>query len=297
MVSRIKTNVFYTGDNVKLMKTMPLDCVDMVCTSPPYGAIREYKGYSFNYKETIYQLSRVLKSGGIVVWIVGDETVDGSESGESFKQALWFMKMGFYLHDTMIYLKDGFRFPETVRYHQVFEYMFVFSKDKPKTFNPIKDRRCAYAGSLAAARNHRNKDGTLTGNSAYKKQNNKRRSDYGTRYNVWEYSTGGCHSSQDKIAFDHPAIFPEQLAHDHIVSWSNHGDLVLDPFVGSGTVAKMAWLSGRQFIGMDVSKEYIDGICVPRLKMCGWPKAPHQPPKDLCRSKKVEKDYPLKIFR
>ena len=74
------------------------------------------------------------------------------------------------------------------------------------------------------------------------------------------YSSGYMVSSKDKIAFEHPAIYPEQLVEDHILSWSNENDLIYDPFMGSGTTAKMAILNKRNWIGSEISKEYCDII-------------------------------------
>ena len=173
--------------------------------------------------------------GGVVAWIVGDATIDGSETGTSFRQALEFMRVGFNLHDTMIYLKSGFANPSTNRYHQVFEYMFILSKSKLRTFNPIKDRKNLWTQNWGV-NNKRQADGSL------KEHKQPTRGIYGARYNVWEYDAGKGLSTSDEIAHEHPAIYPEQLVKDHILSWSNEGDTVLDCFSGSGTTLKAAKL-------------------------------------------------------
>lgn len=236
------------GDCVEIMSKIPDNSVDLTVTSPPYDDLRTYNGYSFDFENTAKELYRITKDGGVVVWVVGDSTIKGSESGTSFKQALFFKEIGFNIHDTMIWNKGSFAFPSKNCYHQVFEYMFVFSKGKPKALNFIKDRKNLYVGERGAS--GRKKDGTRnTGKSNV-------RDEYGKRFNIWNYPIGGGHCTKDKIAYEHPAIFPEQLANDHIISWSNEGDLVLDPFMGSGTTGKMAVLNNRNFIGIDISEEY-----------------------------------------
>jgi site-specific DNA-methyltransferase (adenine-specific) len=249
----IEVNRIYNEDNLVTMGNMPDEFVDLTVASPPYDDIRDYKGYFFDFHKMAAELFRVTKDGGVVVWIVGDQVVEGSESGTSFRHALWFMQEGFRLHDTMIYMKDSIAFPETNRYSQVFEFMFVFSKGKPKTFNCLRDRKNKWAGHTVRG-HERQKNGDIK----YKKDKGVL-NDYSSRYNVWLYGTGGAgKQTKDVEALKHPAIFPEQLAADHIHSWSNKGDLVYDPFMGSGTTAKMAHLQGRNWIGSEISKEYCD---------------------------------------
>ena len=244
-------------DCLEGLKLLDDNCIDLTVTSPPYDNLRTYKGYSFDFENIAKELNRVTKDGGVVVWVVNDSTINGSESGTSFKQALYFKEIGFNLHDTMIWNKGSFAFPSKNCYHQVFEYMFVFSKGKPKVLNFIKDRKNLYVGDRGAS--GRNKNGVRNrGKSTV-------RDEYGKRFNIWNYPIGGGHCTKDKIAYQHPAIFPEQLANDHIISWSNENDIVLDPFMGSGTTAKMAKLNGRNFIGFEISKEYCD-IAEERLK-------------------------------
>lgn len=225
---------------------MPDNFIDLTVTSPPYDNLREYKGYSFPFEEIANELYRVTKKGGVIVWVVSDATINGSETGTSFKQALYFMQCGFNLHDTMIYYKNN-PMPQTGnRYHQHFEYMFAFSKGSPKTFNPITEPT-KYQG-LANMKN-RGQNGTLI----YEKVERTTEKKVG---NVFFYSVGGGISTKDKIAYKHPAIFPEQLVYDQIFTWSNEGDLVYDPFMGSGTTAKMAIKNNRNWIGSEISEEY-----------------------------------------
>jgi len=246
----IKINSIYCDDCVEVMKQWSGNIINLTVTSPPYDNLRDYKGYEFDFEGIATQLYRVTKQGGIVVWVVGDATIKGSETGTSFKQALYFKEIGFNLHDTMIYSKAGFQYPATNRYHQTFEYMFIFSKGKPKTFNPIKDRKNKWDGPWGR-KTSRNKDGTLT-----EKKREIKNNEYGQRYNVWYYSIGKGNSTRDEIAYKHPAIFPERLARDHIVSWSSPEDIVLDPMCGSGTTLKEAKKLNRQFVGIDISEEY-----------------------------------------
>ena len=246
------------GDCLEVMKTMEDNSIDMVLTSPPYDNLRTYNGSldwgEHIWKPIIQELYRIVKDGGVVVWVVGDATIKGSETGTSFKQALYFKEVGFNLHDTMIYAKNnvGMYDPRNKRYKQSFEYMFIFSVGKVKTYNPIQDKPVK---SKIISRPHGRKiDGTFR----------KRKSDiiakpFQDRFNVWFYFTGAT-ISKDKIAFQHPAIFPEQLAHDHIISWSNEGDTILDTFAGSGTTGKMAKKLNRNYILIEKEKEYIDII-------------------------------------
>ena len=250
--------LIYNADCLDIMKEMPNESIDLTVSSPPYDELRKYKGYNFNFKAIAKQLFRVIKNGGVVVWVVGDTVINGSETGTSFKQALYFKKIGFNLWDTMIYMKNGSQYPEKMRYYQCFEYMFVFSKGKPKTINLIKDRKNKWQGSWGK-RSVRKKDGSLEQKDKVPYQ------EYGIRYNVWKINTGYGFSTKDKIAYEHPAIFPDKLAEDHIRSWSNEGDIVLDPMCGSGTVCKATRYLNRKFIGIEIAKEYCE-IIGKRLK-------------------------------
>jgi DNA modification methylase len=235
------------GDCVKEMRNLQSDIIDLTVTSPPYDNLRTYNGYSFDFENTAKEIYRLTKKGGVVVWIVGDATINGSETGTSFRQALYFKDCGFNLHDTMIWNKGKFSAVGALatRYAPVFEYMFVFSKGKLKTFNPLIDRKNKVKGRISG--NIRQKDGSFKPMST---AGNMRR-EFGQRFNIWE-------QCPDTRQLGHPAIFPEALAQDHIISWSNAGDVVFDPFMGSGTTGKMAILNGREFIGIDISPEYCE---------------------------------------
>jgi len=246
-------NKVYPCEASSFMLLMPANCIDLTVTSPPYDNLRNYKGYVFNFEAIANELFRVTKNGGVVVWVVGDATIKGSETGTSFRQALYFKQIGFNLHDTMIYQKDN---PPPIggnnRYYQHFEYMFVFSKGVPKIFNPITTKRRNKWNDNRTERVKgftRNKDGNFT---------KKKVSLIGDVKigNIFKYVVGGGASASNLIAHQHPAIFPEQLVHDHIISWSNKGDIVFDPMCGSGTTLNEAKKLKRNYIGIDISVEY-----------------------------------------
>ena len=239
------------GDCIEEMAKMDENSVDLTVTSPPYDNLRTYEG-SLQWNEDIWKqvlegLYRVTRDGGVVVWVVGDATVKGSETGTSFKQALYAIECGFRLHDTMTYQKHNFSNPSSNRYHQISEYMFVFSKGKPKSFNPIKDRPNVCAGQVGSwgKNTTRQADGSLS-----ERAKGKVNTEFGMRYNIWRMKT--------EMNPLHPAAFSEQLAHDHIISWSNEGDTVFDPFLGSGTTGKVAKQLGRSFIGIEKVEKYYD---------------------------------------
>ena len=259
----MEINKIYNENCLDTMAKMPDNFIDLTVTSPPYDGLRTYNGYSFPFKDIAKELYRVTKQGGVVVWVVGDATVNGSETGTSFKQALYFKEIGFNLHDTMIYQKISYMpNKKAKRYDSLFEYMFIFSKCQPKTFNEIIENRTNIEKSVCKKDIMiRQKDGTFKKSERINKGLVKKMG------NVWTYLNNS-NSTKDKIAFEHPAIFPEQLANDHIISWSNENDLVYDPFMGSGTTAKMAMLNNRNYIGSEISKEYCE-IAKQRLKMCG----------------------------
>jgi len=244
-------------DCLETMARMPDNFIDLTVTSPPYDNLRTYNGFEFDWHTVIEELYRVTKEGGVVVWVVGDATIKGSESGTSFRQALYFKEIGFNLHDTMIWKKQTFTDTGSlrVRYGGVFEYMFVFSKGKAKTFNPLKDRENKTSGRVKSG-TVRQPDGTTKPISSKGKTYPR----FGQRFNVWDINT-----EVSNLKRKHPAQFPEQLAHDHIVSWSNEGDIVYDPFMGSGTTAKVAKQIDRHYIGSEISEEYCK-IAEKRLK-------------------------------
>lgn len=236
-------------DCLELMKKIPEKSIDLTVTSPPYDNLRTYNGnidqWSFEkFKLIAEELYRITKDGGVVVWVVGDATIKGSETGTSFRQALYFMECGFNLHDTMIYQKNGTGACGSNKcYWQTFEYMFVFSKGKIKTVNRLTtETTVKQGGSRIKSNGEKKKENRVSDNE--KKS---------VRSNVWLYNVGNA-NNDDKTG--HPAVFPEQLANDHILSWSNEGDLVFDPFTGSGTTGKMAVLNNRNFIGIELDEGY-----------------------------------------
>ena len=248
---KIESNTIYCEDCLDTMSRMSPEIIDLVITSPPYDNLRTYGGEEFtNFESIAESLYRILKIGGVIVWIVGDETINGNETGTSFRQALYFKKIGFNLFDTMIYLKPPRgAVGNNQTYWQSFEYMFILSKGKPKTINLIRDRE--------NKEQRKGDNGTkrlVNGN--LKKMSRGGYSKKGRRLNVWQYRIGKGHSTNDNIAHEHPAIFPEKLANDHIISWTNENDLVYDPFMGSGTTAKMSLLNNRQYIGSEINKKY-----------------------------------------
>ena len=242
------------GDNCEVMRQMPSESIDLVVTSPPYDDLRTYGGHSWDFYGVAWNLKRLLKPGGVIVWVVNDATKDGSETGSSMRQALHFQGIGLNLHDTMIYHRTG-PYPDTVRYWASFEYMLILSNGKPRSVNLIRDKKNATGGTKATRpKLNRQKNGAMPDYQGRERT----RHAFGVRENVWRINAGGGVSTKDAVAFQHPAIFPEALARDHILSWSNPGDVVLDPFSGSGTTAKMAREAGRRFIGIEVNPEYVE---------------------------------------
>lgn len=240
----------YNDDCLDVMKSLNDNFVDLTVTSPPYDNLRNYNGnisqWSFEkFQEIAEELYRITKDGGVVVWVVGDATISGSETGTSFKQALYFKDIGFNLHDTMIYEKAQACYGSNLCYLQAFEYMFVLSKGRPKTINFIRDRENKRSGIESMSISGMSKDG-VKADRHYKELKQ-----YGKRKNIWCYGVGGGKTG-------HPAVFPEKLANDHIISWSNPKDVVFDPFMGSGTTGKMALLNNRSFIGSELDKEYFE---------------------------------------
>tara|TARA_R110000787_G_scaffold270527_1_gene377511 strand:- start:316 stop:1092 length:777 start_codon:yes stop_codon:yes gene_type:complete len=241
----IELNKIYNENCTHTMARMKDNFIDLTVTSPPYDNLRKYNGYSFDFESIAKELYRVTKQGGVVVWVVGDATIKGSETGTSFRQALYAKDCGFNLHDTMIYQKSTPPLTHN-RYEQNFEYMFIWSKGKPNTFNGLREPK-EYKDNRRTKAFGRNKDNSVDlGFSSNLDTRLKR--------NIWRYFAGG--GANDKIASKHPAIFPEKLAEDHILSWSNENDIVYDPFMGSGTTAKMAKINNRSYIGSDISEEY-----------------------------------------
>jgi DNA modification methylase len=257
----MEINKIYNENCLDTMAKMPDNFIDLTVTSPPYDDLRTYNGYCFDFENVAKELFRVTKQGGVVVWVVNDKTQKGSETGTSFRQALFFIECGFRLHDTMIWEKKNPipNDPRQNRYIQATEYMFVFSKDAPKTCNYITEP-CLMAGIDAGTGTARKQNGDVRIDRKEKRKG-KVVKDLKPLTNVWRYSNG-------TIYKEHPASFPEQLANDHIISWSNENDLIYDCFMGSGTTAKMAILNNRKYIGSEISEEYCK-IIETRIKECG----------------------------
>lgn len=250
-------NKIVCDDNIKFLSKLEKECVDIIITSPPYDDLRDYENsleWNFGiFKKLSKKLFRVLKEGGVMIWIVGDKTINGRKSLTSFKQAIEFERIGFNIYDVIIYEKTGTGPPHNNRYFNCFEYMFILSKGKPKTINLLKDKLNKWAGAETySAISRREKDGSLT------KKERKVINEYGVRTNIWKYANGMGFSTRDKIAYEHPAIFPEKLVEDHLLSWSKEGDLVLDPFGGSGTTAKISKKLNRNYISIDKIEKYCE---------------------------------------
>lgn len=259
----MEINKVYNENCLDTMAKMEDNSIDLVVCSPPYDSIRQYEtgiGLEWNFeafKPIARELSRVIKQGRCIVWVVGDESINGSESLSSFKQAIYFREeCGLNLNDTMIYAKRGFAFPSKNRYNQVFEYMFILSKGKPEVFNPIMDRKNKWTKRWSSKSSQTLKDG-----------NKKLRirpveyGEYGMRTNIWEYHTNAGNVNPEWVILKgHPAIMNIDIAKDHIISWSNKGDLIYDPFMGSGTTAKASVILKRNYIGSEVSGVYMDII-------------------------------------
>lgn len=232
------------GDNCEVMRQMPSESIDLVVTSPPYDDLRTYGGHSWDFYGVAWNLKRLLKPGGVIVWVTSDQTIDGCESASSMSQALHFRSIGLTLHDTMVWAKKNPRPTQHTRYESAWEYVFVVSKGRPSVINLLREPSLLAGG---IRKKHRASGGpaTETGDGVYVYGETK------IRKNVWEIAVG-------RNGDGHPAAFPNELARDHILSWSNEGDVVLDPFSGSGTTAKMARETGRRFIGIEVNHDYVE---------------------------------------
>ena len=244
----------YNMDCLEGMKQIPDGTVDLVVTSPPYDNLRKYGGigYEWNFdkfKAIAQELARILKDGGVIVWVVGDATIEGSETGTSFRQALYFMEKGLSLYDTMIWEKPSPQAPTEGRYYDVFEYMFVLCKGiKPRALNLLADRKNISAGLVGS------KETRSCAEDRRILDQKRVVAEFSRRFNVW-------HVARENNGTGHPAIFPLKLAEGHILSWSNEGDVIIDPFMGSGTTAVACIKEKRHFIGFELNKEYYDKAC------------------------------------
>lgn len=253
----IEIDKIYCSDYVQLLKKLDNEIIDLTVTSPPYDNLRDYNGYSFDIETLANELFRVTKKGGVVVWVVGDRIVKGNKTLTSFKQALLFQSIGFNVHDVMIYQKKNTPFMRSNAYTNCYEFMFVFSKGTPKTFNPLMEKTARSGYEMLV---HNKKSDGINKKTLGELKTKK------TKNNIWEYAVGLGGTTNDRVAFKHPAVFPEKLAEDHILSWSSYGDLVFDPMCGSGTTCKMAKANGRHYLGCDISQEYVN-ISNERLRM------------------------------
>ena len=254
---KLVTNQIVHSEAIKFMKQLPEHSIDLTVTSPPYDNLRSYDGYNFDFEGIAAELFRVTNKGGVLVWVVGDKIKNGSKTLTSFRQAITFQELGFCVHDIMIYKKKNTPFMRSNGYTNCFEFMLVLGKGKPKTFNPIKIKTVRQGLELLT--HNKGPDGINKKTLAM--LNSKK-----TKTNIWEYAVGLHGSTSDKDAFQHPAIFPEQLAEDHILSWSKPGDLVFDPMCGSGTTCKMAAKHKRHYLGCDISDKYV-AIARNRIKI------------------------------
>lgn len=242
------TQKIHTADCVDFMaKKMQANMVSLTVTSPPYDNLRNYHGYSFPFEDVANELFRVTKEGGVVVWVVGDKVVNGNRTMTSFKQGIYFQQIGFRVHDIMIYQKKNTPFMRSNAYTNCYEFMLVLSKGRPATFNPLTADTARNGFEMLV--HNKGADGVNKKTLGELKKKK-------TRTNIWQYAVGLGGTTTDRIAFQHPAVFPEKLAMEHILSWSNPGDLVFDPMCGSGTTCKMAMLSNRNWIGIEVAEEY-----------------------------------------
>ena len=259
MAPRIHENQIINIDCVKGMLALPDAIIPLTVTSPPYDDLRTYDGHAeWNFLDVARELYRITMPGGVLVWVVQEQIIDGSESGESSRQRLAFGNIGFRLHHTMVIGKLGGHQHSPGRYGRPLEYAFILSKGKTRHFSPIRDKANREAGRIKVFTN-RERDGS------FRKKKKAKVHPFGFRSAVWSYPTGKHHTAQEDYAFEHPALMPEQMAEDHILSWSRVGDLVFDPFAGAGTVLKMAKLTHRRYLGFEISPKYVK-IAERRLK-------------------------------
>lgn len=264
-------NELFNENCLDTMRRMGDNFIDLVVTSPPYDNMRQYggnktyhqrlneTGFSFEFEEIAYELQRVLKPGGVIMWNIQDQIIKGSKTGNSMRQALYFMDIGLKFHDHLIWEKTGTPFPSPYRYRNVWENMFIFSKGKPKTFNPIMVKNKT-GGDTRVSSRYRNHEGILQETEKVIQVK-----EYGIDKNVCLIANGYKNSKQFKGAESHPAIFPDEIARRHIITWTNEGDVVYDPFLGSGTTTKVAKELGRNWIGSELHTPYFE-VCEKIMK-------------------------------
>lgn len=267
--SIVGSSTLVRGDCLDVLPTLSDASIDLTITSPPYDNLRYYGGSEWNdaiWQRTIAELYRITNDGGVVVWVVGDATINGSETGTSFRQALYAKACGFRLHDTMIYEKAGTgACGSNKAYWQAFEYMFVWSRGCPRAINMIADHKNTSAGAISTK-------GRISKRGADKDIRRRIVPEFSVRPNIWRYSGRSTGWEKVRGGFNHPAMFCEALASDHILSWSNPGDIVLDPFMGSGTTGVACELTGRRFTGIEIDSGYFDIACRRITKECSSPR-------------------------
>jgi site-specific DNA-methyltransferase (adenine-specific) len=249
-VEHIGDAVLYLADCRDVLPT--LSGINGAITSPPYENLRAYgSAPPCDTFAVIREIAAVLGMGGVCMWNVADQVVNGGESGTSFKQALHAMDCGLRLHDTMIYCKEGVTFPDSNRYHPAFEYMFVFSKGVPRHFNGIADWRNKWGGSPMHGTD-RQPSGDVTPINGIGRPV----LSYGLRRNWWPLANA--YTGETK---GHPAPMPYEMAAGHVLTWTAPGDTVLDPFMGSGTTGIACARLGRRFVGIEIEPRYFDLAC------------------------------------
>ncbi len=249
-------NQIVNTDCIEGMRLLPDGCIPLTVTSPPYDGIRQYGGHAFDFEGIARELVRVTMPAGVIVWIVQDQIVDGVESGSSMRQMLYFNDLGMATYQTLIMQVNAWRFPHKRRYPKQFHYAFVLSKGRPRVANVLRDRRNKCVGQTVR-QSQRNKDGSVTTLTRRGKTIGR----FGSRGSVWTYEVGGRKNTKDLLAYQHPAIMPEAMAEDHILSWSRPGDLIFDPMCGAGTTCKMAMLNHRSYLGMEIHQPYWEIAC------------------------------------
>ncbi len=249
---QITENKIILSDCRDGMAALSNECIPFTLTSPPYDGLRTYDGLAdWNFMDVAKELYRITMQGGVVVWVVQEQIIDGSESGETSRQRLAFANIGFRLHHTMVMGKlGGIQFSSN-RYGRPLEYAFILSKGPPRYFNPLRDRPNKEAGRVKVFLN-RNRDGSFAPVKRTQVH------PYGLRGSIWFYPTGKNNSAKEDYAFEHPALMPEQMAEDDILSWTKVGDLVFNPFAGAGTALKMALLNHRSYLGFEINPKYVE---------------------------------------
>ena len=246
-------NSIICGDSAEVLKNFPDNSIDMVVTSPPYDGLRDYNGFSLDLHKIGKEIYRVLKDGGIAVMVIQDATKDFAKSLTSFRTIVdWCDNVGFRLFETVIYHKNG---TEGAWWKQRFrvdhEYMPIFMKGKkPQYFNkePLKIPS-KHGGKVMSGSGNRRTDGTLS--ETVRRPINTMK----CRGTVWDYLMAG---DKNPLKRKHPAVFPDKIPYDCIQCFCPEGGLVLDPFIGCGSTAVMAKVLGRNYIGIDISREYCD---------------------------------------